>query len=118
MQTTTERVWESFHAPLQQFIRRRVSDDAAAEDLLQEVFVRIHTHMETLEDSDRLESWIYQIARNAVIDHYRTRRQPAELTETAALAPEEEEPDAAEELAGSLRDMSKLYRNHIARRYC
>ena len=61
MYTTTERVWETFHAPLQQFIRRRVSDDATAEDLLQDVFLKIHQHVETLKDVKKLESWIYQV---------------------------------------------------------
>jgi len=48
METTTEQVWETFHVPLQQFIRRRVSDDATAEDLLQDVFLDIHQHIDAL----------------------------------------------------------------------
>jgi DNA-directed RNA polymerase specialized sigma24 family protein len=46
MSTTTEQVWQAFHTPLQQFIRRRVSDEATAEDLLQDVFLKIH-HLRT-----------------------------------------------------------------------
>ncbi len=56
---TTEHVWEAFHTPLQQFIRRRISDEATAEDVLQEVFLKIHQHMETLKDVKKLERWIY-----------------------------------------------------------
>ncbi len=51
---TTERVWEGFHTPLQQFIRRRISDEAAAEDVLQDVFLRIHQHMDTLKNVRKL----------------------------------------------------------------
>ena len=58
MLTTTEQVWEAFHTPLQQFIRRRVSDEATAEDVLQDVFLKIHQHMETLRDVKKLESWM------------------------------------------------------------
>jgi RNA polymerase sigma-70 factor, ECF subfamily len=76
MGTTTEQAWEAFHAPLYQFIRRRVADDAAAEDLLQDVFLKIHQHGNSLKDTRRLESWIYQITRNLLIDHYRSHRQP------------------------------------------
>jgi RNA polymerase sigma-70 factor, ECF subfamily len=72
---TTERVWEEFHAPLQQFIRRRVSDEAEALDILQDVFLRIHQHMDTLKDVRKLEGWIYQITRNTIINAYRSRRQ-------------------------------------------
>jgi RNA polymerase sigma-70 factor (ECF subfamily) len=73
MVTVTEQAWEAFHAPLHEFIRRRVADEATAEDLLQEVFLKIHQHGESLRDARRLESWIYQITRNLIIDHYRSR---------------------------------------------
>jgi RNA polymerase sigma-70 factor (ECF subfamily) len=76
MGITTEQAWEAFHAPLYQFIRRRVADEATAEDLLQDVFLKIHQHGSSLKDARRLESWIYQITRNLIIDHYRSHRQP------------------------------------------
>jgi RNA polymerase sigma-70 factor (ECF subfamily) len=76
---TTERVWEEFHAPLQQFIRRRVSDEDTAEDVLQDVFLRIHQHMDALKDVRKLEGWIYQITRHAIIDAYRSRRHETTL---------------------------------------
>jgi RNA polymerase sigma-70 factor, ECF subfamily len=72
MVTITEQAWEAFHAPLHQFIRRRVADEAAAEDLLQEVFLKIHQQGANLRDARRMESWIYQIARNLIIDYYRS----------------------------------------------
>ncbi len=81
MSMTTEHVWEAFHTPLQQFIRRRISDEATAEDVLQDVFLKIHQHMETLKDVKKLESWMYQITRNAIIDSYRSSRPMAPLEE-------------------------------------
>lgn len=76
MVTTTEQAWEAFHVPLHQFIRRRVADEATAEDLLQEVFLKIHQHGARLRDAQRLESWIYQVTRHLIIDHYRSRNPP------------------------------------------
>ena len=93
MQTTTEQVWETFHAPLQQFIRLRVSDDATAEDLLQDVFLDIHQHIDTLRDVKKLESWIYQVTRNAIIDYYRHTRATTTLEAPEALQLSEELPD-------------------------
>jgi RNA polymerase sigma-70 factor (ECF subfamily) len=90
---TTERVWEEFHAPLQQFIRRRISDAATAEDVLQDVFLRIHQHMDSLKDVRKLEGWIYQITRNAIIDAYRERRHETKLEAAEALDLPEELPD-------------------------
>jgi RNA polymerase sigma-70 factor (ECF subfamily) len=93
MSTTTEQVWEAFHTSLQQFIRRRVSDEATAEDLLQDVFLKIHQHVVTLKDVKKLESWIYQITRHTIIDYYRSTRPMLELTEAEARDLPEELPD-------------------------
>jgi RNA polymerase sigma-70 factor (ECF subfamily) len=68
---STDTVWTHLSTDLRQFIRRRVSDDHAADDLLQETFLRIHRNLGTLHDSDRLAAWVYQIARNVVRDHHR-----------------------------------------------
>jgi len=107
MYTTTERVWETFHVPLQQFIRRRVSDDATAEDLLQDVFLKIHQHVETLKDVKKLESWIYRLTRNAIIDYYRSIRQTTSLDVPEALQLPEDLPDedVVSELFPSVRAM-------------
>jgi RNA polymerase sigma-70 factor (ECF subfamily) len=107
VQTTTERVWETFHVPLQQFIRRRVSDETAAEDLLQDVFLDIHQHIDTLRDVKKLESWIYQVTRNAIIDYYRSMRASTTLEEPEALQLSEELPDedVVTELFPSVRAM-------------
>lgn len=84
MLTSTEEIWRTYHANLLTFIRRRVNDKVAAEDILQDVFVRIHSRIETLENSSKLESWLYQITRNAIIDFYRARRPTETLPEWLA----------------------------------
>ena len=93
MPMTTEHVWEAFHTPLQQFIRRRVSDEASAGDVLQDVFLKIHQHVETLKDMKKLESWIYQITRNAIIDSYRSSRPTTTLDAVEVLDLPEGLPD-------------------------
>lgn len=107
MYTTTERIWETFHAPLQQFIRRRVSDDATAEDLVQDVFLKIHQHVETLKDVKKLESWIYQVARNVIIDYYRSTRPTTSLDVRDVMQLPENLPDddVISELFPSVRAM-------------
>ena len=104
MDASLETIYNDFHARLQAFILGRVSDHQAAEDILQDVFLKIHAHIGDLRASDRLESWIYQITRNAITDYYRRSRPQDELTESIA-APQEEEPDASAELAASVREM-------------
>ena len=105
--TTTEHIWEAFHTPLQQFIRRHVSDEATTEDVLQNVFLKIHQHMETLKDVKKLESWIYQITRNAIIDSYRSSRPttPLESEEVLELPEELPDDDVVSELLPCVRAM-------------
>jgi RNA polymerase sigma-70 factor (ECF subfamily) len=100
-----EPVWEQIHTRLHRFIRSRVEDAAAAEDILQDVFLRLHTHLHTLSDSSRLESWVFQITRNAIIDHYRRRRELEAISETVPAEEAWDEPDAADILAASMRAM-------------
>ena len=73
MQMTTEGVWESFSTQLRHYIRKQVRDEGAAEDILQEVFLRIHAHGATVRTEEKLTGWLYQVTRNAITDHYRRR---------------------------------------------
>jgi RNA polymerase sigma-70 factor, ECF subfamily len=101
---TAETVFQDFHARLRSFTIGRVADPDVADDILQDVYLKIHSHIEDLRDSDRLESWVFQIARNAIADYHRRTRPQDELPDSLP-APPEEEPDTASELAASIRDM-------------
>jgi RNA polymerase sigma-70 factor (ECF subfamily) len=76
-----ETAWDNLAAKLRGYIRTRVNDHAAAEDILQDVFLKAHTRSHQLESVDKIDGWIYLIARNAVIDHYRKLKPTAELPE-------------------------------------
>lgn len=91
----------SNHREFLDFLTRRVSDRAVAEDLLQEAFVRGLDRIETLRDGESVVAWFYRSLRNSVIDSY--RRKGAAARKLEALAREMEqatEPDA--ELAQSV----------------
>ena len=83
MNATLEHIWHEFADKLGQFIRARVADPATAEDILQDVFVKIQEPARpTRRIPAKLEGWIYLIARNAIIDHYRTRKETVEVPES------------------------------------
>jgi RNA polymerase sigma-70 factor (ECF subfamily) len=105
MNDPLELLWDQYSGRLGAFIRSRVRDDADAEDILQEVFIRIHRHLCCQPDWDKPPSWIYQIARHLIIDHYRRRRELVELPEDLPAEPDlpEDDPEAA--LALSLKEM-------------
>jgi RNA polymerase sigma-70 factor (ECF subfamily) len=85
---TTENIWETFHTGLRHFILQRIPDEQSADDVLQETFLKIHTRIASLRDEDKLQSWMYQIARNAIADYYRQQKATVELPE-ALPVPEE-----------------------------
>ncbi|MBP1694072.1 MAG: sigZ [Chloroflexi bacterium] len=100
-----ETIWDQYSEQLLAFIRSRVADEYASEDLLQEVFLRIHLNLCCLRDLSKLESWVYQITRNAIIDHYRSRIDTLELHENLPAESDFEEEDAESELAPSLKEL-------------
>lgn len=102
-----EAIWRDLHVRLLAFIDRRVSDRGSAEDILQEVMLRIHRHAGEVRDGSAVVGWIHQITRNAIVDHYRRsavrRERPTGLdTDLDRPAPPLPEPDLRTELATCL----------------
>lgn len=85
MTITTENIWHDFNKELLRFIKKRVKDSDVANDLLQDIFIKIHLKLSTLSDTDKLTSWVYQITRNSILDYYRKHKHsadfPAEIIE-------------------------------------
>src|SRR5688500_15375524 len=75
----TQQIWSEFGDRLRAFIARRVDGEADANDILQEVFLRIHRHAGSVEHSERLVSWLFQVTRNAIADYYRAPGRRREL---------------------------------------
>ena len=69
--------WTKAHQELVGFVYRRVRDKATAEDIVQDVFLKVYTRMDQLKEADKLRSWLFQITRNSIADYY--RRQPKEV---------------------------------------
>jgi RNA polymerase sigma-70 factor, ECF subfamily len=88
--------WRAIEARLRPFVARRVATAADVDDVLQEIFVRIQRGA-SLRDDERMSSWLFAIARNAVVDHHRDRsRHP--------VAAGEEEPEPPPDTASELLD--------------
>ena len=103
---STEHIWELLSAKLRSFILQRVSDPQVAEDLLQETFLRIHQKLKDVADEQRITTWVFQIARNLVIDHYRSKgRNPAEAMPDDVEAPPSEKENLNEQVEGWLPTM-------------
>ncbi len=84
MEHQITKIWDEFSGQLRQFILSRVSNESLADDILQDVFVKIYSRIDTLKDTTKIKSWLYQITRNTIIDHYRGQKEMMELPETLA----------------------------------
>ncbi|MEW6180419.1 MAG: RNA polymerase sigma factor SigZ [Chloroflexota bacterium] len=112
-----EKIWETYQTRLLDFIHRRVGDKMASEDILQEVFLRIYSNLPALKDVNRLQSWIYQITRHAIVDYYRARRASQPLPEWLS-APEAEDEESVEKeltccLLPMIEELPPKYRHAI-----
>jgi len=113
----TEQIWREYHAHLHRFIQRRVHDRSIAEDILQDVFVKIQSRIITLKEEKKIQSWIFQITRNAIIDHFRVIKKTSELPETLA-SPEKDLSDKARQelvhcLLPMIQSLPELYRKTL-----
>lgn len=119
MANETDLLWTEFGDRLRGFIVRRVRNEADAEDILQEVFLRIHQRVDSVQHAERVGAWLFQVTRNAIVDYYRAPRRRREITVRAVIEPaadllEGETPEAEaehdvmevqQELAACLRPM-------------
>lgn len=53
------------------FILKKVRDRNAADDILQNTFLKIHKNLPKLKDSSKLRAWSFQIARNEIVNYHK-----------------------------------------------
>jgi len=69
METTV--IWEEFSEALKRFIYNRVKNNEVTNDLLQEVFIKIHLNIHKIKNQESIKSWIYTITINTINDYFK-----------------------------------------------
>lgn len=104
---TDDARWLGFVEPLRAFLRKRVPPGVDAEDVAQDVFLRLARHRTTLADVRDVEAWIYRVARSALTDAWRAEQRRAlrasELDPDALAASEADTPEGRHEIAACVR---------------
>ena len=90
------------------FIRRQVRDVEDAEDILQDVFVKIHTQIDSVKESNKLESWLFQVTRNTIVDYYRSRKPTEALPDWLEQKNINDSEKTRKELSLCLESMVKM----------
>jgi RNA polymerase sigma-70 factor (ECF subfamily) len=80
-QSAFDYLVQKYRRPLVSFMYRMARNTAAAEDLAQEVFLRVYRSRQTYEASAKFTTWLYRIATNLAVNHARdTRHERPEVT--------------------------------------
>lgn len=98
-----EKTWHEFADQLRAFIRRRMADDAEAEDVLQDVFLKLLRQPGKAPSPEKLPGWLFRVARNAIIDRHRTRKTKVPVSDS--LPGEEAERRELDGLCGAFHRM-------------
>lgn len=117
-----EQIYTEYSGKVLGYIRARIKSRADAEDLLSDVFEKI---LRKLDDFDpekaSLNTWIFTITRNTVIDYYRRSKPTEELDENLSDDLELDENllngETLSELAAALRKLPEQLRDIIVLRY-
>lgn len=82
-------IWIDLSEELYNFILGKIKDAQISKDIHQEVFLKIQANTHQLRHTSKLTSWVYQITRNTIIDHFRKTKSYIPITELDI--PEEQE---------------------------
>ncbi len=80
---------ERYQVRLLNFIYRTIGDRERAEDLVQEVFIRVYRHLHRFDRAKKFSTWIYTIASNLAKNEIRDRSRRPRLFETPAPTPQD-----------------------------
>jgi RNA polymerase sigma-70 factor (ECF subfamily) len=102
-------IFERHHLAIYRFLRRATGDGTSAEDLTQEVFLRVVRGVDRYEDRFRERAWVFRIARNVLLDGHRRAQKVhpilgLEAAEQVTVAGRQAESVVLQEALGSLRE--------------
>ena len=65
--TDTEIIWNTYSEDVKRFILSKIKDESIADDLLQEIFIKVHTKIQNVKDVNKMKSWIFSVANNTIL---------------------------------------------------
>jgi RNA polymerase sigma-70 factor (ECF subfamily) len=114
-------LYERYFGPVHRYVRMRVPERAASEDVTSDVFVTALSKLGEFRGNGSFAAWLFRIAQNAVRDEWRRRRPMEDDSALAQLADPRPGPEAQAlrnaRLRGLLADLSREQQDLVALRY-
>jgi RNA polymerase sigma-70 factor (ECF subfamily) len=111
--------WKELERHLRPYLLRRVASPADIDDLMQDIFIRLHQGLASLRDEERFGPWVYRVANSVIVDKARRRtRSPVvdPLDNVAQVSPEV--PDGAgDQLQAELGECVALFVSRLPSPY-
>lgn len=104
LEEAIEKIFTRLRDPVYRYLLVLLGSPEEAEDLTQEVFLRLYGDLERGRGVKRVRAWIFRVAHNAAVDHWRKKRTP------------EDAPPAPVESCQTLRDPSPGAEEQMLRR--
>ena len=101
------QIYEACVDRVYRFVFFRVSDEPTAEDLTSQVFLKAWQNLGRYRPNGPILAWLYAIARNTVIDHYRTFKQTVSLDEAAPVASQDNKLDELVEFQFEMQSLQE-----------
>jgi RNA polymerase sigma-70 factor (ECF subfamily) len=109
-QAAFEYLVQKYRRPMVSFMYRMARNSAAAEDLAQEVFLRVYRSRETYEASAKFTTWLYRIATNLAVNHARDSRHERPEVQVSLDEPDDDTGTTLELPDGSLNAEQQMVR--------
>jgi RNA polymerase sigma-70 factor (ECF subfamily) len=108
------QIWEEFSGRIRSHLLKKLRRKDEVDDLMQEIFIKIHAHLPHLRESRKLSSWIYRIAENTLNDYYRKKRLPDKEFDEETTVPET---DADENPLSGIEKCLGVFINRLPEKY-
>lgn len=111
----TAKIWDEFSLVLKRFIFSKVKNETVTDDILQEVFIKVHMHKNELQKKKQLKSWLFTIANNTTIDYFRKKDLvlPTEPDKNSTEETSKDNHDPTDCLLPLILELPKIYREAL-----
>jgi len=101
-------IYNQFHSELLTYIKGKVRFREDAEDILQNVFIKISSSVDKLDEDVKIKNWIFTVTRNTIIDYYRANANKKKLGASEELDDQIAEIEVMDETKGLDQCMSSM----------